>query len=142
MQIAICDDTEQDIARIKEVIEKYAADRNLEWKIDTFYTAEDLLDEKEIYDIYILDIYMNKLTGMEAARQIRNRAGNRVEIIFITLSREFALQAFEVYAAQYLLKPVDSAMLVQTIDRIREKQITKPKLYFLVKTAEGIRQLD
>lgn len=66
--------------------------------------------------IAFLDIKMPGLTGLEVAQGIENDT----RVVFVTAHDEFALQAFEHAAVDYLLKPVDSARLAITIERLKQ----------------------
>lgn len=68
-------------------------------------------------DIAFLDVHMPGLNGMEAARQIARQA----HVVFVTAYEEYALQAFERGAIDYLVKPVDESRLADTIDRLKER---------------------
>jgi DNA-binding LytR/AlgR family response regulator len=68
-------------------------------------------------DILFLDIRMPGLTGLEVAR----RAAEGVHIVFVTAYDQYALEAFEHAAVDYLLKPVTDERLVETIRRLRER---------------------
>ena len=65
-------------------------------------------------DVAFLDIRMPIADGLQVAR----RAESKTHIVFITAYDDFAVQAFERGAVDYLLKPVDRARLSLTIDRI------------------------
>ncbi|MDO8299933.1 LytTR family DNA-binding domain-containing protein [Lacisediminimonas sp.] len=67
-------------------------------------------------DLILLDVQMPGMDGLELARQLRRQA-HAPAIIFITAHDEFALQAFEVEALGYLLKPVRAERLAQAIRR-------------------------
>ncbi len=69
-------------------------------------------------DLLILDIQMPGLTGFEAARQLLD-LGVECHVVFVTAFDQYAIEAFEVCAVDYLLKPVDPARLAQTIQRVR-----------------------
>ena len=69
-------------------------------------------------DLVLLDIQMPGLTGFEVARQLLAREVES-RIVFVTAFDQYAIQAFEVNAVDYLLKPVESARLEQTIQRAR-----------------------
>jgi DNA-binding LytR/AlgR family response regulator len=69
-------------------------------------------------DILFLDIRMPGLTGLEVAR----RAEEGVNIVFVTAYDQYALEAFERAAIDYLLKPVTDERLVETIRRLRERR--------------------
>lgn len=64
--------------------------------------------------------------GMEAAKELRDM-GNRANLIFLTTSREYALEAFDVDASQYLLKPVTEKRLSDALDRFMESAEAEQK---------------
>ncbi|WP_338818275.1 Transcriptional regulatory protein YpdB [Moorella thermoacetica] len=70
------------------------------------------------YTILFLDINMPGMNGLELSRAIQKRP-NSPFIIFVTAYEEYALQAFEVNAVDYLLKPFDEKRLRQAIDKVR-----------------------
>lgn len=107
MRIAICDDLPEQIKKIKCAVESFLLHRtDVFFEIESFDKAFDFLDaqEKSNYEIVLLDICMPGLLGTDIAREIRKKRDN-TEIIFLTTSDEFALDAFGVNAAHYLLKP-------------------------------------
>ncbi len=79
------------------------------------------LGEDEI-DLVVLDINMPGMTGIEAAMKMPEE---RPYIVFLTAHPEHALEAFDVGATDYLLKPVDDARLKKALDRAR-KQLDAP----------------
>ena len=71
-------------------------------------------------DVVFLDVQMPGLTGFEVARRLLgNRAG--AQIVFVTAYDQHAIEAFEVNAVDYLLKPVDQARLEVAVDRARRR---------------------
>jgi len=71
-------------------------------------------------DVVFLDIQMPGLTGVEVARRlVSNRGGS--QIVFVTAYDQHAIEAFEVNAVDYLLKPVDQARLEVAVDRARRR---------------------
>ena len=74
-------------------------------------------------DICFLDVHMPGLSGVEAARYI----GRRAHLVFVTAFDQYAVQAFEHGALDYLVKPVESARLNDTVGRLQERLLaTKP----------------
>lgn len=69
------------------------------------------------YDIVFLDIDMPGLNGLEVARLLQNKPSPPY-VIFVTAYQEFALQAFEVNAVDYLLKPFDEQRLGQALGKV------------------------
>lgn len=116
-KIAICDDDKISLTYIHEVVSDYFKDKsNLSPEITTFSNASMLLASRESFDIYFLDIIMPDIDGIEIAKQLR-RIGNSGIIIYLTSSKEFALNAFQVEAFQYLLKPVSKETLHNVLEK-------------------------
>ena len=68
-------------------------------------------------DLLLLDIQMPGMTGFEAVEKLARHHLPR--IVFITAHDRFALQAFEIHAIDYLLKPVSNARLQDALQRVR-----------------------
>jgi two-component system response regulator LytT len=71
-------------------------------------------------DIVFLDVQMPGLTGFEVAHRLVTRE-SAPSIVFVTAFDRHALEAFEVNAVDYLLKPVDAARLEQAVQRARKR---------------------
>lgn len=70
-------------------------------------------------DIVLLDVQMPGMTGVElAARLLQQDAEHAPAVIFVTAYDEYALQAFDVHASDYLLKPVRAVRLAEALRRI------------------------
>ena len=68
-------------------------------------------------DICFLDVHMPGVSGIEAAQRI----GRRARLVFVTAYNQYAVQAFEHEALDYLVKPLDAARLADTIARLKER---------------------
>ena len=79
-------------------------------------------------EVAFLDIQMPGMTGLEAAEEIVERMGEASPaIVFVTAYDAYALQAFEVAAVDYVLKPVAPGRLAQTVARLKGRR-TEPDL--------------
>jgi DNA-binding LytR/AlgR family response regulator len=79
-------------------------------------------------DILFLDIKMPGKTGLEAAQELAEDWPDNVPfplVVFVTAYDEYALQAFEQAAADYVLKPVNDARLAKTIERLKPRLATQ-----------------
>jgi two-component system response regulator LytT len=72
-------------------------------------------------DVAFLDVQMPGLTGFEVARRLLE-GGHDLAIVFVTAFDQRAVEAFEVNAVDYLLKPVDAARLEQAVQRVRRRR--------------------
>lgn len=144
INIAICDDELQEIERIHGFLTRYMQKHpQYEITIHSFSAPLELLsyvDECGGFDILLLDIYMAGMLGTDAARELR-KLGDNGEIIFITTSRDHAIEAFEVEAAQYLIKPYAEAEIFAALDRIMQRIHRDRRVFVTLKTSEGIARL-
>jgi len=86
-------------------------------------TALELV-EKLKPDLVFLDVEMPEMTGVECARAIQDLNPNTV-IIFATAHDTYMSEAFEVYAFDYLIKPFKVERVIQTLERARERLLTR-----------------
>ena len=106
IKIAICEDEKEQQDLLKTHINQIFKDLPINYSLDIFNSGEELLKNypKDI-DIFLIDIQLNEINGMDTARKIRE-TDNKAEIIFITSLIEYALEGYEVRAYRYLIKPV------------------------------------
>jgi two-component system LytT family response regulator len=94
-------------------------------------------------DLMFLDIQMPGLNGFEVVQAIIEQGLKLPIVIFVTAFDQYALQAFEVHAQDYLLKPADEKRLAESMNKVRQKHISaenaahKSKLIQLVSDVTG-----
>ena len=117
MKIAVCDDDIAELNNICEILNNYFEEKKYDIYISKFGSSVELASiiQKEIFDIYILDIVMPVLSGMNLATEIRS-FDKASDIIFLTSSPEFAVESYCVKATDYILKPVDKNRLLNSIN--------------------------
>ncbi len=76
--------------------------------------------EEQQPDLVMLDVQMPGLTGFEVARRVVQE-GLESQLVFVTAFDQYALDAFEVNAVDYLLKPVEPERLATTVERVRKR---------------------
>lgn len=106
-KIAVCEDEKDQRELIKDYLTKILDEINLSYEIITFISGEVLFENypKDV-DIFVLDILMDKINGMDIARKIRKIDDKNVEIIFTTSLVDYIQEGYEVRAYRYLLKPL------------------------------------
>ena len=144
ISIAICDDELQELERSNSLLTKYTQEHpQYEIIIHSFSTPLELLSyvaEHGGFDIMLLDIYMAGMLGTDAARELR-QLGDKGEFIFITSSRDHAVEAFEVEAAQYLLKPYTESIFIDALDKVLKRIKKEQRVVVTLKTSEGMMRL-
>lgn len=126
LKIAVCEDEKEQRTLIKEYLIKILDETSLSYEIITFNSGEDLFNNYTYdVDIFLLDILMDKLNGMDAARKIREIDDKNVEIIFTTSLVDYIQEGYEVRAYRYLLKPLKfedlKRHMISCINDISEK---------------------
>jgi two-component SAPR family response regulator len=93
----------------------------------SFDNANEALEylKSNIVDVIFLDIQMPEVDGLELANIIITRSLNKCKIVFVTAYNQYAIEAFEVNALDYLLKPVKRDRLNKTLDRLIEESNIK-----------------
>lgn len=140
--IGICDD-EQDFAReLEEMIRQYARESGTEIRTTLFLNGRELIEGNRLtLDLIFLDIQMDVMNGLEAAKRIRARDG-KVGIIFLTSLTRYALAGYEYQAANYIIKPITYARLKRELDRWLESYRREDKKYILVNNEDGCHRVD
>lgn len=110
LNIALCDDDLDTLKYYSNKISELAKQNNYTFKIKTFRTGENLLFELEdnpnIFNILIIDIVMKNIDGIKTTEILR-KYGYKGMIIFLTSSKDFALDSFKVEPLSYILKNDD-----------------------------------
>ena len=130
MDIAVVDDEKA----IREHICGLVEERQPESRIEAYATGEELLASEKRFDIVFLDIQMEGMNGIEAARNLREQQGDTV-LIFITGIKEYVFDALDLYAFQYLLKPIDEDKFAEVLQRaVREVGRKKERRVLFIKS--------
>lgn len=135
VKIAICEDSQLDREMLRKIIDTLMQKRGVSCEIVSFASGEELLEGygKHPFDAVFLDIMMGEMNGMEVGRQIRS-LDNEVEIIFCTSTKEFAIDAYEIHAMGYLLKPYETERIERVLEYYLKKHPLKNKNFLEVKS--------
>jgi DNA-binding LytR/AlgR family response regulator len=93
------------------------------------------------YELYILDIVMPAMTGIDLAREIRN-VDEGAALIFITGSDDFHKEAYGVDALSYIEKPLEKDKLFRSLDRAMRYLGEKRDVILPVETKSGLQALN
>ena len=106
VNIAVLDDEAIYIDHIKEITDTCMQQMNLEYRIHVYDEGQDVLDDLEnniYYDIYLLDVRLPDINGLEVAKMLRRRLSEAV-LIYITNYVDYAIEAYEVNTFRYIPK--------------------------------------
>ena len=117
IRFAICDDEPFMAKEISNELSRYMEENQLApYCIDSFLSGRSLLESICDFDVIFLDIQMESPNGMETAKILRKRNHHGL-LIFVTVLKEYAFEAFVVEAYDYLIKPLNKSRFKRTMDR-------------------------
>ncbi|MCR4830467.1 MAG: LytTR family DNA-binding domain-containing protein [Pseudobutyrivibrio sp.] len=132
MKITILEDSDSELKKLKKELISWSIEKNIDIYINTFNSGEDFFAKPENYsstiDLFILDISMKKMSGIEVSKKLRSQ-DYQGEIIFLTAFKEFVFDGYEVHAFNYLLKPIDSTLLRRCLNEIAKKKYSTCHVY-------------
>ena len=145
MRIAICDDEVFYREQILGLTQKYAIqNKSKKITVSAFTHAEELLDavnKSGGFDIYILDVIMPGMNGIELGKLLREK-GFDERIIYLTTSDEFAVASYKVNAADYMIKPVPENEFISSLDKVVKSVSDIKDKFTLIKTKDGSVKLS
>lgn len=140
MKVVICDDCLRDLQNVEKLLEMYKESvAGIRFEIEKFSDAcilYDRISEGELADIYILDMIMSEKSGIDIGSLLRS-VGSKGVIIYLTSSDDFALEAYGVHAARYLLKPVSEKDFFEAMDFALSYHKVNEEVLFQIKTKMG-----
>ena len=131
LSIAVCDDEVIECCNMAKRIKDILEDMKIPCIIRQFRSGGELLQALESFDIVFLDIIMQDLDGMKTAQDFRKKASDKI-LIFVSSSREYVFEAYDVEAFQYLLKPVDDRKLKSVLQKAVRKTKKRSQEFIIV----------
>ena len=131
LSIAVCDDEVIECCSMAKRIKEILEEMKVPCIIRQFQSGGELLQAVESFDIVFLDIIMQDLDGMKTAQFLRKQAFDKM-LIFISSSREYVFEAYDVEAFQYLLKPVGDRKLKSVLRRAVLKTKSRSQEFIIV----------
>lgn len=123
----IIEDDDSDFSRLKQLLDDYASDNHIDFKIFRCNSGEEFNNNLEIgYDLAFFDIDLKDCNGIDLSKKLRSIDKN-VGIVFITNLAQFAIKGYEVDALDFIVKPVayyDFYLKMQKIlSRVKKKGV-------------------
>ena len=127
-RIAICEDIDIERKIIREKIDRFFQNANLRYLVKEYSSGETLLAEYQdgaaVFDLIFMDIGLGGMNGIDTSIQIR-KMDQFVNIAFLTSSRDYAIDGYEVGAIAYMIKPVEDEKFITLLSRLTRTE--KPK---------------
>lgn len=140
-KLAICDDDAAFGVSLKDFLCRFFAEKNNDCSIAVYNDMRSFnkaLDAGAEYDLVFLDIIFENGNGIDYAKQLRARR-HKFDIIFISTSRDYAIESYDTDSLYYILKPADPEKLTAALNRFLEKRAS---VYISINTSRGIIKVD
>lgn len=115
IKICIIEDHEQEKEQLLTILKKYEKKNTIAFLIDCITETDSYLYLNNDYNLYFIDIYLKLSNGIEIAKSIRKQ--KETPIVFVTNSDEFAIEAYEIEALHYIIKPISYREVEQVMTR-------------------------
>lgn len=133
LRIVICDDDEGCCSRLDNWLYSFKVRENVDLEVSIYNRAETLLKhmrEGQWFDVIFLDIELPQKTGVELAREIRQKMLNdQVFIIFISGQTKYCLELFELEPLNFHQKPLVKGEIIKDIEKIMERKSVQKQVY-------------
>ena len=131
LSVAVCDDEVIECCNMARKIKDILEEMKIPCIIRQFQSGRELLQAMESFDIVFLDIMMQDQDGMKTAKMLRERENEKI-LIFVSSSREYVFEAYDVEAFQYLLKPVNDRKLKRVLQKAVLKTEKRSQEFIIV----------
>ena len=140
LTIAVCDDEIIACCNIAGKIKDFLAEMKIPCIIRQFNSGQELLQAQESFDIIFLDIIMHNPNGMKTARILKQNTPNAI-LVFVSSSREYVFDAYDVEAFQYLLKPIEDKKLKSVLQKAVRKTQVHSREFLIISRERQKRKL-
>lgn len=129
IKIAICDDSRTDV----EMLEKCLESLQFTVDADVFYSGSELAEylrrQGKKYHLYILDVELPDINGVDLARRIREQ-DEECLIAFLTSHPGYVYEVFDIWVYDYILKPVTAGRVERLMLRARKTLEKQGKIFY------------
>ena len=144
IRIAALDDSLEWLKTEEKITDRYFGDGGEEYEFCSYSNANKFLldlDEGKFFDVYLLDVEMPEINGLQVAQEIK-RVGLDCFIIYITGYVEYAVEAFEVNAYRYIPKKMLEEKLPEAYESLRAKLVQEDGPYYIIQTNSRLEKLE
>ena len=141
INVAIVEDDEMYIDKLREYLIRFGRENGKEFAVSVFNDGSQIVEKyKADFHIILMDIKMEDMDGLEAAKKIRDMDGE-VIILFITNMPQYALEGYKVGALDYVLKPISYYAFSESLSRAVKSLTLENERYLVVSVRNGFQKL-
>lgn len=142
MKVAIVEDNLEYSNSLKEYVERYSKENDINIAVSIFANGEKFVNDfKSDYDIVFMDIEMPMMDGIEASSKIREKDSECV-IIFVSNFMKYAIKGYSVNALDFLTKPLEYDVFKNTMNKATLKVKAKEHDPIFIQTGSETYRID
>lgn len=139
--IGICDGEQAVRSLLASFVERYREETGAEIQLLSYSTGEKLLKNYLLdLDLIFLEIPLRKVSGLKIAEHIK-QYDRQARIVFLTTVLSYVLEAYEVGASNYLLKPLSYEKFCKELNRVLEENRDRDGSHFLEQNRQGLYRI-
>lgn len=131
LSIAVCDDEVLECCNLSKKIRRILTELHVPFIVRQFTSGQELLKCSEKFDILFLDIIMDDLDGIKIGKMCQERDFANI-LVFVSSSRKYVFDAYDVEAYHYLVKPIEDEKLRMVLQRALKKINTHSQGFLVV----------
>ena len=139
--IGICDGEQAVRSLLASFVARYRDETGQEVQLLSYSTGEKLLKNYLLdMDLIFLEIPLRKISGLKIAERLK-KADRQVRIVFLTTVLSYVLEAYEVGASNYLLKPLSYEKFCKELNRVLSEKPEREGFHFLEQNRQGLYKI-
>ena len=137
LHVAICGDECAFVDHLTGLLNQYAAETGEYIKVTAYYDGMELIEKYDpSIDLIFLDIQMRLISGLQAAKCIRQK-DEEVGIIFLTTLAQYGLEGYKYQATNYILKPIQYIRLKDEIKQFLKRHRKERDPFIVISNDTG-----
>lgn len=139
--IGVCDGEQKVRSLLANYVNRYCEETGTELQLLSYSTGEKLLKNYLLdMDLIFLEIPLHKMSGLTIAQKIK-QYDKKVRVVFLTTVLSYVLEAYEVGASNYLLKPLGYEKFCRELNFVLEEKQVMESRCFLERTRQGLYKI-
>ncbi len=141
LKIAICEEKHEIAATLKEHIERYKNEKNVEVEVQVFLKDSAFLAKQRKFDVVFMDVKLQDESGIDVALKLRE-SNKKMPIVFIASAKQFVFKGYEADAVDFLTAPIGYFEFETMLDRLQVRLVKMDVPSIAVMTKEGAKRIS